>query len=75
MLTADIKNPDSNHDFGKDIIPEMLREGRNLYAYKFQGYWKMWERSIPFGKPTWIFWTRTTLWISATIPGRFIRKM
>ena len=37
MLTADIKNPDSNHDFGKDIIPEMLREGRNMYAYKFQG--------------------------------------
>ena len=24
MLMADIKNPDSNHDFGKDIIPTML---------------------------------------------------
>ena len=53
MLTADIKNPDSNHDFGKDIIPEMLREGRNLYAYKFQGYWKdvgtidsLWEANM-----------------------------
>ena len=53
MLTADIKNPDSNYDFGKDIIPEMLREGRNLYAYKFQGYWKdvgtidsLWEANM-----------------------------
>ncbi len=53
MLTADIKNPDSNPDFGKDIIPEMLREGRNLYAYKFQGYWKdvgtidsLWEANM-----------------------------
>lgn len=53
MLTADLKNPDSNHDFGKDIIPQMLRENRNLYAYKFQGYWKdvgtidsLWEANM-----------------------------
>lgn len=40
MLMADIKNPDSNHDFGKDIIPTMLNDGKTLYAYKFKGYWK-----------------------------------
>ena len=53
MLTADIKDSDSSHDFGKDIIPQMLADGRNLYAYKFKGYWKdvgttdsLWEANM-----------------------------
>ncbi|MFR4300183.1 MAG: glucose-1-phosphate adenylyltransferase [Blautia faecis] len=53
MLMADIKNPDSNHDFGKDIIPTMLNDGKTLYAYKFKGYWKdvgtidsLWEANM-----------------------------
>ena len=37
MLLADMVNPDSNHDFGKDIIPAMLKEDRRLYAWKFKG--------------------------------------
>ena len=40
MLLADMKDPNSNHDFGKDIIPALLNDGGNLYAYKFKGYWK-----------------------------------
>ena len=40
MLLADMKNADSSHDFGKDIIPTMLNDGKSLYAYKFKGYWK-----------------------------------
>ena len=40
MLLTDMKNPDSNHDFGKDIIPTLLNDGKDLYAYKFEGYWK-----------------------------------
>ncbi|MDP3085054.1 MAG: glucose-1-phosphate adenylyltransferase [Rubrivivax sp.] len=27
-LETDMANPESNHDFGKDIIPKMVREGR-----------------------------------------------
>ena len=53
MLLADMKNQDSNHDFGKDIIPTMLNDGRKLYAYKFKGYWKdvgtidsLWEANM-----------------------------
>ena len=53
MLMADMKNPDSNHDFGKDIIPALLNDGRTLYAYKFKGYWKdvgtidsLWEANM-----------------------------
>ncbi|WP_319830097.1 glucose-1-phosphate adenylyltransferase [Bacillus solitudinis] len=30
----------SSHDFGKDIIPAMLADQRNLVAYPFNGYWK-----------------------------------
>ena len=53
MLVADMANNESNHDFGKDIIPTMLDDGRNLYAYKFSGYWKdvgtidsLWEANM-----------------------------
>ncbi len=39
-LLRDEQLQDSDHDFGKDIIPAMLSEERRLYAYKFSGYWK-----------------------------------
>ncbi len=57
-LTADMKNPDSSHDFGKDIIPNFLNEGKALYAYKFEGYWKdvgtidsLWEANMDLLDP------------------------
>ena len=53
MLLADMKDPDSSHDFGKDIIPALLNDGKQLYAYKFKGYWKdvgtidsLWEANM-----------------------------
>ncbi len=53
VLMADMKNPDSSHDFGKDIIPIMLGENRTLVAYQFKGYWKdvgtidsLWEANM-----------------------------
>ncbi len=53
MLLADMKNPDSNHDFGKDIIPTLLNDGKSLFAYKYKGYWKdvgtidsLWEANM-----------------------------
>lgn len=30
----------TSYDFGKDIIPMMLREGKKMYAFPFKGYWK-----------------------------------
>ena len=39
-LYEDEKDADSSHDFGKDIIPCMLRNGVKLFAYRFDGYWK-----------------------------------
>lgn len=39
-LIEDAKNENSKHDFGMNIIPMMLDEGKKLYAYEFEGYWK-----------------------------------
>lgn len=39
-LVRDNKDPNSDNDFGKNIIPLMLSEGCNMYAYEFAGYWK-----------------------------------
>lgn len=40
VLVADSENDSSEHDFGKNIIPMLLAEGKNLYAYTFSGYWQ-----------------------------------
>lgn len=40
FLKRDDLDNDSSHDFGKNIIPSMLGEGRKMYAYRFEGYWK-----------------------------------
>ncbi|MGJ9382329.1 glucose-1-phosphate adenylyltransferase [Salipaludibacillus neizhouensis] len=39
-LMEDANLTDSDHDFGKDIIPAMLNDGLRMYAYQFEGYWK-----------------------------------
>ena len=73
MLVADMKDTDSSHDFGKDIIPTMLNDGKSLYAYKFKGYWKdvgtidsLWEANmdlldknnkLDLNDPNWKFYT------------------
>ena len=39
-LKADAADENSEHDFGKNVIPAMLRDQIALYAYPFEGYWK-----------------------------------
>ncbi len=39
-LLADNENQASSHDFGNDILPQMLADGKKMYAYLFKGYWK-----------------------------------
>ena len=39
-LRLDDQNPNSSHDFGGDIIPKLLADGRRLYTYKFEGFWR-----------------------------------
>ena len=58
ILSADMKDERSSHDFGKDIIPSMLTEGRRLFAWRFEGYWKdvgtvdsLWEANMDLLDP------------------------
>lgn len=39
-LLADAKREDSDHDFGKNIIPSLLEQKKKMVAYTFKGYWK-----------------------------------
>ena len=39
-LKQDDKDENSEHDFGKNIIPNMLKDKKKLQAYRFKGYWR-----------------------------------
>ena len=52
-LEIDENDPKSSKDFGKNVIPNLLRSGERLYAYPFSGYWKdvgtigsLWEANM-----------------------------
>ncbi len=52
-LIADEENPNSDKDFGKNIIPTLLNDGHKMMAYNFDGYWKdvgtidsLWEANM-----------------------------
>jgi glucose-1-phosphate adenylyltransferase len=38
-LWEDRKLPESSHDFGKDILPKLVAEGKRIFAYPYSGYW------------------------------------
>ncbi len=40
FLIEDLNNPNSSHDFGKNIIPKSVESGLRCFAYPFKGYWK-----------------------------------
>ena len=64
---------DTDHDFGKNIIPNYLNSGKRIFAYRFKGYWKdvgtiksLWEANmdiiddndvIHMGDPSWKIYT------------------
>ncbi len=74
-LWEDRQNPASAHDFGKNILPRLVAEGRRLYAYPYDGYWvdvgtvgSYWQAHMDLLVPhppidlndrTWIIHTRT----------------
>lgn len=52
-LEADEADESSSNDFGKNIIPAMLADGCEMFAYDFSGYWKdvgtidsLWEANM-----------------------------
>ena len=75
-LTEDENNPNSSNDFGKDIIPAMLKNGEKLMVYRFNDYWKdvgtvdsLWEANLDLlnpkihlnlSDPNWKIYSRTS---------------
>ncbi len=52
-LIADEQDENSDKDFGKNVIPAMLKAGERMFAYRFEGYWKdvgtvssLWEANM-----------------------------
>lgn len=74
-VLKDQKNKNSKRDFGKDVIPRMLAESANIYAYPYGGYWidvgtieAFWEAhmdllqeppSLNLNDRTWVIHTRS----------------
>ena len=57
-LNADEKDPKSQNDFGKNVLPSMLAAGETMVAYRFEGYWKdvgtiesLWEANMDLLNP------------------------
>ncbi|MEN4013416.1 MAG: glucose-1-phosphate adenylyltransferase [Chloroflexota bacterium] len=66
---------DSQHDFGKNILPRLVESGKKVYAYPYQGYWmdvgtsqSYWQAHMDLlcqppafnlYRPDWIIHTRT----------------
>ena len=77
-LIEDAKDPNSDYDFGKNIIPKMLLNGDKLIAYRFSGYWKdvgtiesYWEANmdllsedneVKLFDNSWKLYTETGIW-------------
>ncbi len=52
-LELDNQDPNSEKDFGKNVLPAMLKAGERMYSYRFEGYWKdvgtissLWEANM-----------------------------
>ena len=52
-LIEDEQDPNSENDFGKNIIPNLLKDGCKMFAHRFDGYWKdvgtipsLWEANM-----------------------------
>ena len=52
-LIEDELDPNSDNDFGKNIIPNLLKDGCKMFAHRFVGYWKdvgtipsLWEANM-----------------------------
>ena len=82
-LVRDENTEGSSNDFGKNIIPTMLADGKKMYAYAFSGYWKdvgtiksLWEANMDLlgDRPTYDLYDRWFRIYSRTpaLPPQFI---
>ena len=84
-LTDDNADPNSKNDFGKNIIPNLLRDQKALYAYAFTDYWKdvgtissLWEANMDLLKSPPEFDLTDTRWKiysrTPVMPPHFIEE-
>jgi glucose-1-phosphate adenylyltransferase len=77
VLIQDARNRKSNHDFGKDLLPHMIKEYR-LYAYPFKGYWEdigtidaYWKANMSFLSSTPPFNCQESSWPIRSYKGQY----
>ncbi len=75
VLLDDQNDPDSENDFGKNVLPKMVADKMNIFAYPYGGYWidvgtvdAYWEAhmdllsrppSLNLNDRTWVIHTRS----------------
>ena len=75
VLWEDHQKTDSTHDFGKDILPRLIKSKARVYAFPYTGYWmdvgtvaSYWQAHMDLLSPspplklynrTWVIHTRT----------------
>ena len=85
VLWEDKLDPDSSHDFGKNIIPKLLESDARIFAFPYTGYWmdvgtsqSYWQSHMDMLSPSpklklynrsWIIHTRTEEYPPARIPA------
>jgi glucose-1-phosphate adenylyltransferase len=83
-LIRDAKNRSSGHDFGRDIMPQLIRKAR-IYAYPYEGYWEdigtidaYWKANMAFLEADPPFHTGDNSWLIRTskpqYPPSFIHR-
>jgi glucose-1-phosphate adenylyltransferase len=86
ILWDDHQRPDSTHDFGKDVIPRLIKSKARVYAFPYTGYWmdvgtvsSYWQAHMDLLSPSpplklynrnWVIHTRT----EERPPARFPAK-
>ncbi len=85
VLWEDRINPESSHDFGKNIIPNLVKSDARIFAFPYTGYWmdvgtfqSYWQAHMDMLSPTpklklynrdWIIHTRTEERPPARLPA------
>jgi glucose-1-phosphate adenylyltransferase len=85
VLWKDKQDPKSSHDFGRDIIPGLIRAKARVFAYPYTGYWmdvgtveSYWQAHMDMLSPqpalklynrSWIIHTRTEERPPARLPA------
>ncbi|HSM71680.1 MAG TPA: glucose-1-phosphate adenylyltransferase [Anaerolineales bacterium] len=86
VLWEDRRDKNSSHDFGKDIIPSLIRAKANVRAFPYSGYWmdvgtveSYWQSQMDLLSPSpplklynrdWVIYTRTEERPPARMPGQ-----